>query len=309
MVKYPTLGHIIEKIEDSLNTSLSVSMFNKDMAGMKRIYNAPIQYDHYNKGYYYADENFSIKKFPLTSQEIEALDFSTALLNQLKGTAMLEQFENAINKVIEGYRISKYLGKSEKQILQVEGPIKTEANKWLEIILKAILNKGCLDIVYKVFNKEQKTHEFSPYLLKEYHNRWYAVGFSKNAGEVRIFALDRIQDIKTTTKKYHPEDGFKSDDFFKYSLGVTQISEAAPETVVLSFTTKQAPYIISQPLHPSQKLVLENEAEVRVQMELFLTPELIMVILSYGPEVKVMAPEKLKDQIVAYIEKMRLIYC
>jgi hypothetical protein len=29
----------------------------------------------------------------------------------------LEQFENAINMVIEGYRISKVLGKSEKHLI------------------------------------------------------------------------------------------------------------------------------------------------------------------------------------------------
>lgn len=306
--KYPTLEDIIEKIEETLDDSISVSMLNKDIAAMKSIYEAPIHYDRYQKGYCYSDEDFSIKKFPLTPDEIEALDFSTALLNQLKGTNMFVQFENAINKVIEGYRISKIIGKSEKQILQVEEPIKTEANKWLEKILKAILHKTCLSVSYQGFNKEPKVHEFSPYLLKEYRNRWYAVGHSQKAKDILIFALDRIQDIKKSKEKYYSNMDFKPEDFFKYSLGITQLNNTKPETVILSFTPAEARYIMSQPLHPTQEIILENDKEVQIKMQLYLTQELIMMILSYGPAVKVITPEKLKNQVKDFVAQTSRLY-
>ena len=306
--RYPSLDYIIEKIEGTLDTSLSVSMLNKDFAGMKSMYNAPIHYDRYRKGYCYKEDGFSIKKFPLTAKEIEALDFSTALLNQLKGTAMFEQFENAINKVIEGYRISKIIGKSEKQILQVEEPIKTEANKWLEKILEAILNKDCINLIYQGFNKEKKIHQFSPYLMKEYHNRWYTVGYSQKRKAILIFALDRIQNINKSNEKYHSSPDFEAENFFKYSLGITQLNNTKPEIVILSFTPAEAQYIISQPLHTSQEIILKNEKEVRVKMKLYLTHELIMAILSYGPMVKVIAPLILRKQIESKIDQMRNLY-
>lgn len=306
--KYPTLEYIIEKIEDTLHDSISVSMLNKDFAAMKDIYSAPIHYDRYHKGYCYSDDGFSIKKFPLTPGEIEALDFSTALLNQLKGTAMFVRFENAINKVIEGYRISKIIGKSEKQLLQVEEPLKTEANKWLEKILKAILSKTCMSVSYQGFNKEPKVHEFSAYLLKEYRNRWYAIGHSQKAKDILIFALDRIQGIKKSKEKYHSNMGFKPEEFFMYSLGITQLNNTKPETVILSFTPAEANYITSQPLHRTQETLLENEKEVQIKMQLYLTQELIMMILSYGPAVKVIAPEKLKIQIKELAEQTSMLY-
>jgi predicted DNA-binding transcriptional regulator YafY len=295
--KYPSLEYIKEKIEEEIHDSISMSMFNKDIVALKNIYNAPIHYDRYHKGYCYTDADFSIKKFPLTPDEIEALDFSTALLNQLKGTSMFEQFENAINKVIEGYRINKIIGKSEKQILQVEEPVKTEANKWLEPILKAIVTKQCLIMNYQGFHKEPKEHSFSPYLLKEYRNRWYTVGYSEKAKAVLIFSLDRILGLENAKDKYFSSPDFNAEDFFKYSFGITQANDAKPETVVLSFTTYQAPYIISQPLHHSQKIKLQNDTEVQVEMELYLTHELVMTILSYGAQIKVIAPPKLKKQI------------
>lgn len=306
--KYPTLEFIKEKIDELIDANISESMINKDFAAMKEIYNAPIRYNRYNKGYCYSENDFSIREFPLTADEIEALDFSTALLNQLKGTSLFVQFESAINKVIEGYRISKIIGKSEKQILQVEEPIKTEANKWLEKILRAILTKDCLDVTYQGFDKSQKVHEFSPYLLKEYRNRWYAVGYSQKPKDVLVFALDRIKEIRQSKEKYHSNAEFKPEEYFKYSLGITQFNNTEPDTVILSYSPAEARYILSQPLHHTQEVILENEEEVQIKMQLYLTQELLMMILSYGSSVEVIAPEKLRVRIKEMLEQTIKIY-
>ena len=305
---YPSIEFIINKIEEQLGTTLSDSMFNKDIQQMKRVYGAPIKYDRSHGGYYYTEPDFSIKEFPLTHDEIEALDFSTALFQQLKGTKMFQQFENAINKVIEGYRISKVIGKSENEILQVEEPLKTEGNQWLEIILKSITEKSCLKINYKGFGREEREHEFSAYLLKEYRNRWYAVGFSNRAKNIVVLALDRIRNIEASKSKYVPGENFIPAEFFKYSLGVTQVHEARPQKIILSFLPAQAEYIISQPIHHSQKIIVKNNKEVRIELNVYITQELKMLILSFGENVAVLSPHALKNEIKNVIKKMQELY-
>ncbi|MEP6595228.1 MAG: WYL domain-containing protein [Ginsengibacter sp.] len=305
---YPSMGFIISKIEEQLDTTLSDSMFNKDIQHMKRIYGAPIKYDRNHGGYYYTEPGFSIKEFPLTHDEIEALDFSTALFQQLKGTKMFQQFENAINKVIEGYRISKIIRKSENQILQIEEPLKTGGNEWLEIILKSIVEKNCLKLTYQGFGRQEKEHEFSAYLLKEYRNRWYAVGFSNTAKKILVLALDRVNNIMVSKSKYVPGDNFVPAEFFNYSLGITQIHDANPEKVILSFTPGQAEYIISQPLHHSQQIIVKNNKEVRIELNVYITQELKMLILGYGENVTVLSPDILKNEIKDCIKKMQELY-
>jgi predicted DNA-binding transcriptional regulator YafY len=294
--RYPDMQYIIEKIEEQLDTTISESMFSKDIQQMKRIYNAPIKYDRYNNGYCYTEDEFSIAEFPLTHDEIEALDYSTALFHQLKGTRLFQQFENAINKVIEGYRISKALGKSEMQILQVEEPLKPE-NHWLEQILKAIVEKNVIAITYQGFGKPEKEHELSPYLLKEYRNRWYVVGYTHTTEQVLVFSLDRIKNVSASKTKYKSDDTFLPEDFFRYSFGITQLHNAKPEKVLLSFTAITAPYIHSQPLHHSQKVVSQTDEELQIEMEVYITPELKMSILSYGDQVKVLKPNALQKEI------------
>ncbi len=276
--RYPTLQDLKEKVEEQLMDNISESMLNKDFQAMKRIYNAPIKFSRSNRGYYYEEDGFSIKEFPLTHDEIDALDISTALLQKLKGTRLFEQFENAINKVIDGYRISKILGKSEKHILQVEQPPVNNGSEWLETILKAIVNNQLLSVEYRPFNKEKKLHNFSAYLLKEYRNRWYAVGYSSVAKNILVFALDRIISIKLSGDKYANSNDFDPDDFFKYSFGITQVHALKPKRIILAFSSLQSLYILSQPLHHSQKVLQQTDDEVQIELYVYITEELKMMI-------------------------------
>jgi predicted DNA-binding transcriptional regulator YafY len=197
MHPYPSLEAIQKKIEQQLDKSISSSMINKDFAAMKDIYGAPIAYHKTKAGYYYTDPSFSIQEFPLTEAEREALDFSTALLQQIRGTRIFQQFENAINKVIEGYRISKIIGVSQRQFLQVEEPVRPQDSPYLEQLLQSIIHQQPLAITYQGYGREPKLHQFSAHLLKEYRNCWYVVGYSDRGKNLLMFALDRIKDIAT----------------------------------------------------------------------------------------------------------------
>ena len=304
MHPFPGLEFIRAKISEQLNDDISVSMIHKDFAAMKQIYSAPIKFNKTKEGYFYTETGFSIKEFPLTNDEISALDFSTALLYNLKDTHLFKQFENAINKLIEGYRISKVIGKSERQLIQVEEPVKTEGQEWLEPLLEAITLKNPVLLTYVKYGGEPKLHVLSPYILKEYHNRWYIVGHSARIGGLLVLALDRIKHIEKSAEVYISGADFNADDFFKYSFGITQIHGAKPEKIILSFTPQQAQYIISQPLHHSQKILLENEVEVKIQLEVYITQELIMTILGFGKAVKVVEPVHFVGQIRGIIEEM-----
>ncbi len=306
---YPKLQFIKEKIEEQLMTEISESMINKDMSEMKKVYNAPIKYDKYNEGYCYTQQGFTIKEFPLTTEEISALDFSTALLHQLSGSKIFDQFENAINKVIEGYRISKIIGKSERQLIQVEEPVKSGGSQWLEPLLNAIVQKQSVLLTYTKYGEQiPKDHHFSPCILKEYRNRWYVTGYSKRSEMMLILALDRVTNLAASNEKYVHQPNFNPDEFFKYSFGITQVHDAMPETIVLSFTPFQAQYVIGQPLHHSQKILLESSEEVQVSLNVYITHELIMTILSYGESVKVVSPVNLREAIKDRIIKMAAQY-
>ncbi len=123
-----------------------------------------------------------------------------------------------------------------------------------------------------------------------------------------MLSLDRINNVESCSGKFISDSTFIPADFFKYSFGITQIHNAAAQKVVLSFEADQAPYILTQPLHRSQNIILQNDQEVQVELEVYLTQELKMSILSYGQHVRVLQPEILRKEIKEIIESMKMNY-
>ena len=71
--------------------------------------------------------------------------------------------------------------------------------------------------------------------------------------------------------------------------------------VLLQFSKKQYPYIVSKPLHHSQKIV---DAENRIlAVEVRPTYEFTQLILSFGFDVKVLRPEPFKQEILANLRR------
>jgi len=305
--KFPTKEYILSKIEEVIGR-ISVSSLEKDIGKMKELFDAPIYFDRARKGYCYTQEDFSLNGIPLTHDEITALDFSTSVLQVLKHTPLFKNFEGAIEKVISGYRVGKILGKSDEELIQVESPLGNSGVQWIERMYQAIIEKQVVEISYRGFDKDPSVHLYSPFLLKEYRNRWYGVGYSNKHEKTIVLALDRIKSITDTKEKYFSNPDFDPKEYFKYSFGVTQMHEKKPETVVLSFQHLQANYVLSQPLHYSQKVIAESDTEVRVELLVYITQELKMTILSFGSGVKVIAPAKLIEEIKHQVALMKKLY-
>ena len=87
--------------------------------------------------------------------------------------------------------------------------------------------------------------------------------------------LDRIQRIESSNEKYVSNDTFSPEEFFKYAFGITQVHDAVAESVELRFTPEQAQYIISQPLHHSQVIISNDELGLTIQMQVYLTRQVL----------------------------------
>jgi predicted DNA-binding transcriptional regulator YafY len=69
------------------------------------------------------------------------------------------------------------------------------------------------------------------------------------------------------------------------------------EDIELLFSTTIAPYLKTLHVHHSQKIVREDANGLVIALRLIPNPELTQLILSYGPDVKVLKPEGLRKQV------------
>jgi predicted DNA-binding transcriptional regulator YafY len=70
-----------------------------------------------------------------------------------------------------------------------------------------------------------------------------------------------------------------------------------PQKIVLKLTPRQAWYVITQPIHSSQK-VTEKKDHFIVELKVIPTYELTMLIMGWGPAVEVIQPKSLRQEIL-----------
>jgi predicted DNA-binding transcriptional regulator YafY len=296
---FPSLQELVAKCETVLGKEFSESTIQKDIYSMRFDegvgFHAPIEFSKSHGGYYYTEERFSISGIPLREEEIVALQFAAGLLAQYKDVNLLRQFETAIEKIIHTVDISQALnGDKIDDIVQMEQVSFFKGNEHLEKLILAIINKQVISFSYtNFFTKEAKTHIIHPYVLREYRNRWYLIGWHEEIKKIRTFGLDRISVIKDEKMKFHREPSFKAKEFFKHSFGIT-VDQFKAEEIILSFDPFQGNYVKAQPIHGTQKILKDNDDELLISINVIPSQELNMQILSYGDSVQVVKPKKLR---------------
>jgi hypothetical protein len=172
----------------------------------------------------------------------------------------------------------------------------------LSPILAAMKTDMTLRITYQSYwRDESSTFELEPYCVKLFKQRWYLVGRSPHYDQVRIYALDRILSLETTEKKFRMPKKFDPAAFFEDFYGIIAHENAKVETIRLKVSTDQSNYLRSLPLHPSQKEVEKGEGYSIFELRLCPEFDFQQEILSQSPEIEVLSPEWLREEIVGKV--------
>ena len=207
------------------------------------------------------------------------------------------------DKVLEAFNTFNALNVSESvsQYIHFE-KYKPHGTQHLIGLLHAIKHHFVITFSYNKYWEEnalQRTVE--PYALKEFKNRWYVVVRDINDKQIKTYALDRLSKLHITKRKFIYPNNFNVDDFFKNAFGIITPEHEEPQEIILSFAPLQGKYIKSLPLHHSQQVMVDNDKELRVKINVCVTYDLEMEILSYGSAVKVLTPKflitKIKGQL------------
>ena len=305
---FPTIEALMAACEEALYGSdmgdvISKSTIEKDLRAMREddelAYHAPIKFSKREKGYFYENADYSIDDIPLNDDDLSAIQFAARTLYQFRDNDMFKQFRFAIDKIFNRMNISSEV-KDEAivQYVQFDQVDAASGSEYLPMVLSSIKEKLKLMVQYQGFGKDVPSENcIHPYLLKEYKHRWYLIAYHEGKNKVITYALDRIVKLESTKAHCVVAADFNPATFFKYSFGITQIDEA-PMDVELLFNAVQGAYIKSQPLHASQRIVEENSTHVRLALTVNITHEFVEQLLSYGANVKVLAPEKLKHLVL-----------
>ena len=309
MKPYPAIVEIKQRCEDDLDKTVSRSTIEKDFQSIEQEYGMDIKYSQRHKGYYYDDEHFSTENFGLSTEDLNSIEYGAALLYQYRKLPVLQQYSAAIDKILRTVRFRKTLNQQQFQdFIHLETVPDTKGTEFLDQVLMAIKEHTVVNVVYhRFFSVESKRYTVHPYLLKEFHNRWYLVGLDGSDDHVKSFCLDRFDSIEQCEGNAFKKADFNATDFYKNTIGVIA-PQSKPPLIKLAFSKEQAPYILTQPIHWSQKLVVETRTGVVISVQLHPTYEFESLILGWRDDVEVLSPKSFRNHIIELINSMKNNY-
>lgn len=299
---FPSMEELIEACQNKLGKSFTISTIQKDIKAMKEDealgFNAPIKFSKSKNGYYYQDKDYSIRAVPLNEEEINALIAATDLLSTFTGERVSANFNAAVDKILASVK-EKYERTSDKRtIIQTENPPKQRGHEYFEAFFKAIKEQTPVSFIHFSYSKKVfNSIILHPYLLKEFQNKWYIIGYSENHKAVRYFGIDRIIEPLYLKQEFYLLKGFSPEKHFKDIYGVFPLS-AQKQIIKFKVTPMLANYLQSQPLHESQKIEYYHEnGFLSFSINLIPTYELLNQFFMHSKQLLVTEPLWIKNEI------------
>jgi len=298
----------IESIMEE-KTTLSERTIKGDIQNMRNDkalgYFAPIEYDRKEKSYYYTNRSYSITESPINKSDRDQLKQMINLIRQYTGFTYLNGIENIIQKM--ELLVYESMG-TEKQYVHLDQPTQIPGQDWLDKLYDAIKTESTITIQYAPFDRQSYAAKVSPYLLKEYKNRWYLYAYSHDKSGMRTYGLDRITDIRNSLSDYIPNEFFNPDAYFNDLIGVTLNPDAKKILVTFEVLGGQVNYIRTQAIHSSQKEIKTSEDSSVFTIDIIPNYELESTFLSYGESVKIIKPLSIKQKLKKRMELMLAEY-
>ena len=296
------LDIVNDKLEDKEGCSISIRQLRKDIQDMRDrvMYDAPITAYPLEgrKCYYrYSDPDFSIFNNELSLEEIENLHATIEMLGKYRGIPANAWIEEVVSSLEYRFGIKA----NSENLISFEQNEQLKGLEFLSNIIDSTINHQPLDIDYCTFKGNKIKMLIHPYYVKQYNGRWFLFGLDDGHERIANTALDRIQHINNASVAFKKNDSVDFKTYFNDIIGVTIPGEnVKKESIILRFTKERFPYIVSKPIHQSQRIIERENYKVEIQVK--PNRELYQQIFSFIPDVEVVSPKWFRDEITEKIK-------
>jgi len=290
--------------QDLLNElEASPATVKRDIAFLRDRMGCPLVYDR-AENTYRLDESAQVggrHEIPglwFNGQELHALLTAHQLLSGIDPNGALSRH---VAPLLD--RIHQLVGQSERDKIDVMQRIRVvQAGQRLveapcfEAVCSALLLRQRLQFKYFTRSKQAESQrEVSPQRLIYYRGTWYLDGWCHTNNDLRRFALDAMSDVSPCEMKAK-------------EIAITTVANAldggygiyagsAANWARLVFSARAAQWVSREQWHPDQQLITLPDGRVEMRLPYAEATELRMDILRHGPEVEVLEPAALREEV------------
>ncbi len=300
---FPNCRKIADDLEVSSKTIQRDIDFMRDRLGL------PIEYDPLRVGFFYTEAVASFPSIEVSEGEVAALFVAQKALAQYKGTPFERPLRSAFRKIADSLkeRVSFSWSDLEDAISFHSAGASVADLELFETVSQAVMRSVELELEYrKLQSKGYEPRRVRPLHIASLENQWYLFAEDLARKQLRTFALPRMRRVRLTNQPFRRPANFSIAKVLSGSFGVFEGGKK--HRIRLAFDAFAARLVSERTWHDSQRYREAKDGTATLEMELGGLEEIERWVQSWGRHVRVLAPQKLADNIRANAAAVAALY-
>jgi proteasome accessory factor C len=267
---------------------------------LKDTLRAPVMFDAAAGGYRYAPTSgagaFELPGLWFTPAELQALAVMQRLLKDVGGGLLTEHLgplSKRLDELTQHRRLN--LGEAASR-LRFPAIASRPAGPAFQTVAAATLQRKKLWIEYHARGSDERSERtLSPQRITHYRESWYLDLWDEGKAALRSFAIDRILKAVPLDEKARDIPEAELEAHYASSYGI--FGGQADKAAVLRFTKERARWVAEEVWHPEQQGKRMEDGSYELRIPYNNPRELVMDILREGPNVIVVGPASLVEEV------------
>jgi predicted DNA-binding transcriptional regulator YafY len=195
--KYPNTRTLAEAYETGPAT------ISRDIEFMRDRLGAPIEYDYFRKGYYYAGKTYRLPAAFTSANELAALGMAKTLLTLYRNTPMYDTARQLLETLTTPLEDAENPAWYEDRIVVPPVPSIDVADETWQAICDGLRENRVLIFNYRAsWGDSYRPRRVRPYQLLFDNGAWYLYAWDEERKGERMFSLARIKNIALRKEKF-----------------------------------------------------------------------------------------------------------
>ena len=284
--KYPNCSSFAKSYEVSYKT------IQRDIDFLRTL-GAPLEFCPQRNGFFYTDMTWQMSRMELPHEELLALLMVTRVAKLFRGTSLAEDLYSLTERVLASLHgtINVDISMFQQYFSFLPMPSRPVKSSVWHQLFQAIPDRIAIDMDYATPGRDSPSWRVvEPLHLACIGEEWYLAAFDRTTGDIRNFALSRVQELRSTGETFEPVP-FEPENYYSNRFGrfVGKPREACP--VSIRFTAEAAHWIAEREWHPMQKIKRNKDGSIILT---FPTPSMYEVerwVREWGDDATIITPK------------------
>ena len=281
-------------LDENIPLSCSTRTIMRDIDELRTKYNAPIEYDAANRGYFLLNPGWELN-VPLMSDDVLSMSMlSTRLASDFLPEPIKGKANSAMENALAG-NSSKFFDDAMIESILCATGIKSAVDpEVFKKIFDAWRMHQVIELTYHKPNKAESPRHFEPHILAFRNGVWYTKGHEHESKDVKVYAIQRITGVKFAGDTFI-SDKKLIDDTRKNGLFVyPRISG-----IRLRCDADIAFYLREHQRVKQFKVEPQIDGSLIITLKPAFEHEVIRWILGEGGKIEVLEPTELRTKVAA----------